>query len=650
MQKRRILSLLIPVFLFALALPQSQAGAQEISVVKALGKAGRLTNWKYAGVPGGIPDRTKICASFTPVTGTADAINSAIASCNHGVVWLGPGTYDLWAVNQGQKVDTPILMLNSHVTLRGAGADKTILRCGECFVIGKYLPPNLDSSLQYPITAGAKKDSFSIAVSTTAGLSVGSMIEIDRDNDTSIPVYFQPGGADCGTTTSPGPDYYACGTRMIRQDDVITAINGNTLSLRNPLLWDFSTGNPKLKGTFRTPIIRSGVEDLKLDHSEPLDVYGHFSAQIQFCDSCWVKGVESYDAYGYHLVAIGTVNLEIRDSYFHESQTGGSDNGGIDIYGTPGFRLYTSTDLGVNSDWKVENNILWKLFPGIQAENSSSGGVVGYNYSYGSAGTGLTNANGSDSYIVTWTFDDNHGDANLLNLYEGNVGEMYGADGYWGGSGYGLAFRNFFLGLNRNGAPNYGNNVGDTIRLLRGAYDYSFVGNVLGNSIVTPLGYEGCQDFYDSDSPGFYSIYQIGNPNIGNCSLSPYDGSYPPGVSSYPDPNVGGTLLRWGNYDYFNKDVEWNASEIPSNVTVPNRHTLPGSFYYSHRPDWFPKDEAWPPIGPDVFGGQASFGDDSGHVNDIPSQLCWAKRKLLIGGSFNAADCYSRTRGENGRD
>lgn len=635
---KREISVFLALMLF---IPLCRAKAQEVSIADALRKAGRLTEWNYAGVPGGIPDRRKFCASFTPATGTATAINSAIASCDHGAVWLGEGTYNLWVVSQGQKVDTPILLLNSYVTLRGAGADKTILKCGECFVIGKYIPPNLNTTLQYSITAGGTKDSFTITVSNTAGLSAGSMVEIDRDNDTTIPVYFQPGGADCGTPANPGPDFYACGARMLRQDDVITAIHGNTLTLRNPLLWDFSAGNPKLKGVFTTPVVRSGVEDLKLDHSESLDTYGHFSAQIQFCDSCWVRGIESYDSYGYHLLAVGTVNIEIRDSYFHEAQTGGPDNGGVEIYGTSGNELYGPYDFGVNSHWKVENNILWKLFPGIEIADSSSGGVVGYNYSYGSGGSGILNPDGSDSYVVTWTFDDNHGDFDWLNLDEGNIGEMYGSDGYWGGAGYGMAFRNFFLGLNRNGAPTYNNNLGDTVRLTRAAYDYSIIGNVLGNSVAAPSGYEGCEDFYTDDSPTFYSIYQLGYPNLGNCSTTPYDGSYPPGVTSYPDPNVAGTLLRWGNYDYFNRDVQWNASEIPSTLTVPTCHKLPDSFYYSRRPDWFPRHIPWPPIGPDVKGGTASFGDNSGHVNDIPAQLCWTKRKLLTGGTFNASACYS---------
>src|SRR3989442_10135875 len=79
----------------------------------------RAIDWNQAGVIGGIPNRTSICATLNPGA-TAAQINSAIASCPSGqVVFLNAGTYNL---NTG-------LMFNgkSNVTLRGAGPDKTFL-------------------------------------------------------------------------------------------------------------------------------------------------------------------------------------------------------------------------------------------------------------------------------------------------------------------------------------------------------------------------------------------------------------------------------------------------------------------------------------------------------------------------------------------
>src|SRR5207253_5381375 len=79
----------------------------------------RAIDWSQAGVIGGIPNRTSVCATLNPGA-TATQINSAIASCPAGqVVFLNAGTYNL---------SSGILFSNkSNVTLRGAGADQTKL-------------------------------------------------------------------------------------------------------------------------------------------------------------------------------------------------------------------------------------------------------------------------------------------------------------------------------------------------------------------------------------------------------------------------------------------------------------------------------------------------------------------------------------------
>src|SRR5438309_8545983 len=79
----------------------------------------RAIDWSQAGVIGGIPNRTSICATLNPGA-TAAQINSAIASCPSGqVVFLNAGTYNL---SSGIVFDN-----KSNVTLRGAGANQTFL-------------------------------------------------------------------------------------------------------------------------------------------------------------------------------------------------------------------------------------------------------------------------------------------------------------------------------------------------------------------------------------------------------------------------------------------------------------------------------------------------------------------------------------------
>lgn len=543
----------------------------------------RRIDWTYTGVPGGIPNRTNICATFSPGA-TASAINTAIASCSSGgggVVKLNAGTYNI----------TGIKVSSSNVTLRGAGADKTILKGGDIVDLGSGY--NVSSGIA--ITGGGTKDTSTFTVGSTSGLSINQMIELDRDDDPAVVV------------STIG------GSRYMRQVNLITAITGNAITVKNPLFVDFNTGNPKIKFTFVT-VSMSGIEDVKLDHSA---AGSGTNLSWQYCYACWLKGVESYKPAGYHMVILGTLNMEVRDSFIHDAQTSGNNNAGMAVYGSPPY--------GSNSSGKIENNIFDRLFPAIEMQNSSSGFYIGYNYGYGSMAA-PTNA------PVTWMFTDNHGPHDMMNLWEGNVSELFGSDGYFGGSSHGTVVRNYFTGFN----PIF-LSTSDPIRFNRLSYYYNLVGNVLGSTQLNPSKYV---EVADNCGGNCDAIYRLGYPNIGNQSLTDQTGNAVPGGMTYPDAKVASTLLRWGNYDYFHHSTQWNPSEIPAAVTVPGDQVIAKSYYYSSRPAWFNAGVPWPPIGPDVTGGN---GDTSGHVNKLPAQLCWETRNLVGGGTFSASVCYPTT-------
>ena len=130
--------------LIALLLPVPQAGADPVP-------SNREYNWTYTGVPGGIPNRTTICATFSPGA-TAAAINSAISSCNNGVVALSAGTFTAASLGGAIK------LYNSNVTLRGAGAGQTILTGLNIINLGN----GGNVSLGTAITGGATKGSNSV--------------------------------------------------------------------------------------------------------------------------------------------------------------------------------------------------------------------------------------------------------------------------------------------------------------------------------------------------------------------------------------------------------------------------------------------------------------------------------------------------------
>ena len=105
--------ILIFRLMFLGSLVYSPAAAQAWSAIL---KSRQAIDWSNAGV-GNIPARTTKCASLTPIA-TLDEINSALASCPGGeTVYLAAGTYSIAGT----------VRIPSNVTLRGAGADQTIL-------------------------------------------------------------------------------------------------------------------------------------------------------------------------------------------------------------------------------------------------------------------------------------------------------------------------------------------------------------------------------------------------------------------------------------------------------------------------------------------------------------------------------------------
>jgi hypothetical protein len=120
------------------------------------------------------------------------------------------------------------------------------------------------------------------------------------------------------------------------------------------------------------------------------------------------------------------------------------------------------------------------------------------------------------------------------------------------------------------------------------------------------------------------------------------------------DPNTGRTLMRWGNWDVVNNAARFLASEVPTGIAnlanpVPSTQVLPASFYLTAKPNWWPSAKPWPPIGPDVTGG--NLLNVGGHAYSIPAQDCYTS--VMVGpangtGSvlpFDALACFSGTGG-----
>jgi hypothetical protein len=589
----------------------------------------RAVNWSNAGVPGGIPSASWTqCGSTIPAGASVSTINSAIAGCgSNQFVQLAAGNFNLAGgiVWNGK----------SNVALRGMGASQTFLVFSNnnscqglyadvCFqstdVNYNGAPSNLGNW-----TAGYAKGTTSITLSSKGNLAVGTPITLDQTDDTvdtgGIFVCYAPQGV-CSTNGDNGGAPRA--GRSQQQIVTVTSISGsgpytvgispgiympNWTAAKTPQAWWPSS-----------PISTSGVENLSMDHTAAEPNVGQGVGVGMFnCNGCWIKGVRSISPGRSHVQMLLSNRCTIQDSYF---------------YLTAG---HTSTSYGVEalpaSDALIQNNIFQQVTAPVAFNGSCSGCVMAYNFD-------INNIYDSGGGVYTWQEHgtDPHavGDENIL--LEGNQGAGLDSDVIHGSHHFITAFRNYWNGYQPNNGVNpTGNTNAIIIRSLNRFMN--IVGNVLG-----------APSYHKSYSSGSAtSVYSIGL-----------------GDETPNDPNVALTLLRWGNWDVVTGAARWCGnssspgwtttcaaiSEVPSAIAniatlIPSSTALPASFYLTSQPAWWPSSKPWPPIGPDVTGGNIS--GLGGHAYSIPAADCYAN--VMSGPAngtgqaltFNASSCYGQT-------
>ncbi len=622
----------------------------------------RAIDWTGAGVTGGIPNRTTICATYNPGT-SASTINTAITNCSNaggGVVYLNAGTYNLSAG----------LSLKNNVTLRGAGADATLLvisgNAGCGYTAGICLGPSTipspgDEKNVCDWTAGYARGTTSITLancgSTTpalgalTNLKVGSLITLDQvdeaaDNGT---IWNCAVMNVCGNTTpgggqrTNGPSVGGISNRSQQQTVTVTACGAKTtvgqscaasdttLTIAPGLYMPNWRSGQAPQAWFGSSYLSSaGLEDLSLDGS---NVSAAYNIAVVGCVRCWVKGVRSMWAGRNHVLLAMTQHSEVRDNYFYQNRDHASQSYGVELFWAAADNL-------------VENNIAQQITDSLPNCNGScTGNVFAYNF-------GIDMVWVSSGWMQATFYQHAAGDS--FNLLEGNFGTGFTADQVHGTHHFETAFRNRLTGWQSTcgGAACTMQTI--PVHLYAGSRYFNIVGNVLGQT-----GYHTnytCTGGATDPGTGNHSIYALGasgNECKPYASLSSYcltpacttHGDYDPQVTSY--------LLRWGNWDTVNNTVRWQSSEVPSGISpygnaAPPSQTLPASFYRSAKPAWF-GSVAWPPIGPDVSGG--NIANTGGHANMNPAMACYTN---VMGGpadgggsalTFNAASCYGQSGG-----
>jgi hypothetical protein len=583
----------------------------------------RASDWSIAGVPGGIPARTTICTTLNPGA-TAAQITSALQACPSGqTVYLSAGTYNL-----STGISFP-----SNVTLRGAGANQTFLVfSGNTACQGLYAdlcfastdanywgaPTNLANW-----TAGYAVGTTSLTLSSVTNLKVGSPVTLDQADDTTdsgdVYVCYVSQGV-CSANGDNG-GFLRTG-RSQEQLVTVTSISGSgpyTVGI-SPGLYMPNWASAKTPQAWwaTSPVYSSGVENMSLNHTASAPMWG---VGMLNCSGCWVKGVTSIDPARAHIALWQSPRCTVQDSYFFQTNNQTSESYGIE---TPNA-----------SDSLIQNNIFQQISGPLVASGTCSGCVWAYNFDIDD----VFNSGGSYTWQQQGEFPHSVGDDHIL--LEGNQGVGLYSDNFHGTHHFMTAFRNNFDGFQPNNGTTTVSGIGP---LLLNAFSrfYNIVGNVLG---TTAFSY-AYQCTITSCPASNAAIYEIG---IGDEVPN--------------DTNTQRTLMRWGNYDTATATVHWcgnssnaawattcsSTSEIPSTIanyanSVPASTVLPASFYLSAEPTWWPSSKPWPPIGPDVSGGNMS--GLGGHAYTIPAADCYANvMKGSANGtgpllSFNASTCY----------
>ncbi len=525
---------------------------------------------------GGIPDANwTVYKTIQPSGGDDTAtIQAALTSCpKDGVVQLAAGVFHI--TGQGLSIE------NSDCVLRGAGPGPGKLPAGtppaNGTTGGTYLVK--PTGTNYPVaiigprfgpsgaatnlTSDAVKGSDSVTVASTAGLAAGGLVTINELTDPSISHW-----------NSEDPEnnsgWFEQPNRPLGETLEIASISGKTVTFTTDFPIGYQVAQSAQLYPLNSPVKFSGIEDLYAYGGEGGD--GGGGIHIWNCADCWVNHIEDTWTGGAAIHIDHSFQVEVDNSYFHDSQNGlysGGANYGV------GLNWYSS-------DCLIQNNVIINYNKDVVMRSAGGGNVWGYNYVDNGADLG-----------GQWTedlLDGNHMTTPHYELFEGNEAPNADTGDRWGNSVYITYFRNDLTGENRS-YP--GVAPVRAAALTQWDWWYSFVGNVLGTpGDKNMIGYESINGVPDWTGTEWLICYQNNeNASDGGKCLS--------------------TVLRDGNFDYFTKEVHWHGiggTGAGNGLTPPADSTLPASLYLASKPAFF-GSLPWPWVN----GASAS--------NPVPGQL-----------------------------
>ena len=546
--------------------------------------ADRRTVWN-PGIPGGIPNRTTICATVNASsygngsTNATSGIQAALDACPVGqVVKLSAGTF---LVNN-------YLIIQKGITLRGSGMGTTKLQktngakpntetvadAQPIIIIGPNRWPAPDNSTSKNLTVDGAKDAMSVTVSSASGFAAGQFVIVDRDDYNaatwaSLPnrsgspttakiwasdevVFMRHNPADGGD--DPFPDsltWFSRANRPVNELKEIASVSGNVITFKSPLSVNYPVSKAAQVTRYtggNVQVANAGIEDLSVSGG------GDGALRFEAAAYSWIKNVEDSVWLGEGIAINHSYRVVVRDSYIHNA-----------AWPQPGGAGYAISFGSASSEALIENNIVMDANKVMVGRSSGAGSVIGYNYM-------------DDGHIYTdpsWVevgINGSHMVGSHSMLFEGNESFNYDSDNTHGNAIYMTVFRNHLTGFRRDYS---GMSNARTAGLMFGSWWHTFVGNVMGTA--------GKMSGWTFEDPGTgsgqntwgsgYYIWRLG-----------YD---PQHWDQSPDPKLRSTVLRDGNYDYVTNTVKWDRTP----------QTLPPSLYLTAKPAFFGSN-TWPWVDP----------------------------------------------------
>jgi Domain of unknown function (DUF4082) len=546
---------------------------------------------------GGIPNRTTIFRTLSPSGGEdSTLIQAAIDACPVGqVVQLTAGTFNF---SGGRH-----LLINKGITLRGAGAGKTILAKTDGAVLNttasgpRPSPIIIVGPAQFGLstigstnlTADAVAGSKSLQVASRSGLSVGQFVLLDEVSGagwqpdvtgTATSIWASPDyrvtwrkrnpntpGDDFGTNSYPyqsgtNGDQYSRLDRPINEIKEIASISGNTVTFTSPVTISYRVN--KTAQLTRFGVFPNYVPHVKNAGIEALSTQGGDDNAVQFnmCAYCWIKGFENSIWSGRGVAFLSSFRCELRDFYSHDA-----------AFSRPGGGAYAIAFDWGSSEILVENGISIRANKVMVARAAGTGSVVGYCY------TDMGFIDYSEGWIEIG-LNASHFVGPHHVLFEGNYGVNGDSDNTHGSSIYHTFFRNHLRGIRGSFLnPLTGHTVNDATQggspsrmagPMSYSYWFSFIGNVLGAS-----GKMGGWKYEGTWTTGA-AIWMLG---WGDSNPDP----------QVADPTFPGHIIRDGNWDFLTNSQRWHDT--------PGKFTIPASLYLSSKPAFFGSNP-WPWVDP----------------------------------------------------